>query len=110
MLTPPIQKGKSVIKNIIGNPKVNKKCILDYYTNTVDGPSMTVVEVIIVEEAQTPSAAAIVVEFPVEVAVRRQEVERMVLVEPGRVVTEEEEEVMTVEPVIVVNRVPVAEV
>ena len=55
---------------------------------------MTVVEVIIVEEAQTPSAAAIVVEFPVEVAVRRQEVERMVLVEPGRVVTEEEEEVM----------------
>ena len=71
---------------------------------------MTVVEVIIVEEAQTPSAAAIVVEFPVEVAVRRQEVERMVLVEPGRVVTEEEEEVMTVEPVIVVNRVPVAEV
>ena len=34
----------------------------------------------------------------------------MVLVEPGRGVTEEEEEVMTVEPVIVVNRVPVAEV
>ena len=95
-------------KNIIGNTKVNKKCLLDYYT--LDGPSITVVEVIIVEEAQTPSAAAIVVEFPVEVAVRRQEVERMVLVEPGRVVTEEEEEVMTVEPVIVVNRVPVAEV
>ena len=110
MLTPPVQKGKNGKTKYHRKYEVNKKCLLDYYTNTLDGPSITVVEVIIVEEAQTPSAAAIVVEFPVEVAVRRQEVERMVLVEPGRVVTEEEEEVMTVEPVIVVNRVSVAEV
>ena len=67
-------------------------------------PSITVVEVIIVEEVQLPAAAfAFDVAFPVETTDARQEVERIVLVVSERVDSEVEVEVITVVPVTVVN-------